>query len=89
MSEHTRNRRDTTPLNGPEPEDAEKLHELLGDRPADDQGSGVISADQVDDLGEVTDTDEYQGEIEAGVHDDLPGDPESLPTMPPSPPTRA
>jgi hypothetical protein len=78
MSEHTRNRRDTTPLNGPEPEDDEKLRELRGDRPADDQGTGVFSADQVDGLGEVTDTDEYQGEIEAGVHDDLPDDPESL-----------
>jgi hypothetical protein len=78
MSEHSRNRRDTTPLNGPEPEDAEKLRELLGDRLPDDQGSGAISADRVDDLGEITDTDEYQGEPEAGVHDDLPGDPESL-----------
>jgi hypothetical protein len=78
MSEHTRNRRDTTPLNGPEPEDEEKLRELRGDRSADDQGSGAFAVERVDDLGEITDTDEYQGEIEAGVHDDLPGDPESL-----------
>jgi hypothetical protein len=78
MSEHTRNRRDTTPLNGPEPEDEEKLRELRGDRSPDDQGSGAFAVERVDDLGEVTDTDEYQGEVEAGVHDDLPGDPESL-----------
>jgi len=78
MSEHTRNRRDTTPLNGPEPEDEEKLRELRGDRSADDQGAGAISANHVDGLGELTDTDQYLGEIEAGVHDDLPDDPESL-----------
>ncbi|HMQ34435.1 MAG TPA: BON domain-containing protein [Chloroflexaceae bacterium] len=78
MSEHTRNRRDTTPLNGPEPEDEAKLRELAGDRPAADQGTGVFSAENVGELGEITDSDQYLGEIEAGVHDDLPGDPESL-----------
>lgn len=78
MSEQTRRRRDTTPLNGPDPEDNEKLRQLRGDRPADDQGVGVFSADQVDGLGELTDSDQYLGEGEAGVHDDLPGDPESL-----------
>ncbi len=78
MSEHTRNRRDTTPLNGPDPEDEAKLRELAGDRPADDQGTGVFSAENVGELGEITDSDQYLGELEAGVHDDLPGDPESL-----------
>lgn len=78
MSEHTRGRRDTTPLNGPDPEDEEKLRQLAGDRPADDQGTGVFSAESVGDLGQITDSDQYLGELEAGVHDDLPGDPESL-----------
>ncbi len=33
--------------------------------------------DEVDDLGELTDTDIYHGELEAGVHDDLPQEPEA------------
>jgi hypothetical protein len=78
MSEHSRNRRDTTPLNGPEPDDQELLRQLRGDRSADDQGTGVFSADAVDGLGELTDTDQYLGETEAGVNDDLPDDTESL-----------
>lgn len=79
MTEHARRRRDTAPLNGPDPDDDQaKLDQLMGNRPADDQGSAVISADQIDDLGELRDTHQYLGEIEAGVHDDLPDDPESL-----------
>lgn len=78
MSEHMRNRRDTTPLNGPEPEGEEKLRQLRGDRSLDDQGTGTFSAEMVDGLGELTDSDQYLGEIEAGVHDDLPDDTESL-----------
>ena len=36
------------------------------------------SAESVGDLGQITDSDQYLGELEAGVHDDLPGDNESL-----------
>lgn len=79
MSEHTRQRRDIAPLNGPDPDDdQEKLDQLMGNRSADDQGSAVISADQLDNLGELRDTHQYLGEIEAGVNDDLPDDAESL-----------
>jgi hypothetical protein len=79
MTEQHRRRRDTTPLNGPTPDDEqEQLNQLMGNRDADDQGTGVFSADRVDGLGEISDTDQYLGEIEAGVHDDLPNDQESL-----------
>lgn len=79
MSEHTRQRRDIAPLNGPDPDDdQEKLDQLMGNRSADDQGSAVISADQIDNLGELRDTHQYLGELEAGVNDDLPDDAESL-----------
>jgi hypothetical protein len=79
MTEHSRRRRDTTPLNGPDPDDDQaKLDQLMGNRSSDDQGSPVVSAERVDGLGEVRDTQQYLGESEAGVHDDLPDDPESL-----------
>lgn len=79
MTERSRRRRDTAPLNGPDPDsDKEKLDQLRGARSPDDQGSGAISAERVDGLGELHDTHQYLGEPEAGVHDDLPGDAESL-----------
>lgn len=81
MSKHKRNRPDHTPLSGPGPEDDEKLRQLRGDRPADDQGTGIFSAQEVDDLGQLTDTDTYLGELEAGVNDDLPDDLEQLDLM--------
>jgi hypothetical protein len=34
-----------------------------------------LTEDEVDDLGELTDTEIYQGELEAGVSDDLPTEP--------------
>lgn len=34
-------------------------------------------SDEVDRLGELTDTEIYQGELEAGVNDDLPSEPEA------------
>ena len=34
-----------------------------------------LTTDEVDQLGELTDTEIYQGELEAGVSDDLPGQP--------------
>lgn len=79
MTEHNRRRRDTTPLNGPDPEDdQEKLDQLMGNRSSDDEGTATISAEHVDGLGSINDTHQYLGEFEAGVHDDLPDDAESL-----------
>lgn len=34
-----------------------------------------LTTDEVDTLGELTDTEMYEGELEAGVHDDLPTEP--------------
>lgn len=79
MTEHSRRRRDTAPLNGPDPDtDQEMLDQLMGNRSSDDQGTAAISAEHVDGLGTMSDTDQYLGEYEAGVHDDLPDDSESL-----------
>ena len=64
------------PLTGADPEDEDKARQLTGDQPAGDQVA-YARGDEVDRLGELTDTDVYQGELEAGVHDDLPTEPDS------------
>jgi hypothetical protein len=50
------------------------MTDATGRRPREDQ-SAVAGQDEIDTLGELTDTDIYEGELEAGVHDDLPGEP--------------
>jgi hypothetical protein len=45
--------------------------DLTGGRPRDEQ-AGYLDESDVDTLGSLTDTDVYEGELEAGVHDDLP-----------------
>lgn len=47
--------------------------ELKGARPVEDQ-SAIIDASDVEGLGELTQSDIYEGELEAGVDDDLPTD---------------
>lgn len=43
-----------------------------------DENQGTfVRQDQIDDLGTMSDTAIYEGELEAGVHDDLPTEPES------------
>jgi len=55
---------------------AEDVAELAGIRAADDQGA-VASADELDRLGELTDTAVYEGELEARTPDsDQPDDPD-------------
>jgi hypothetical protein len=63
-----------TPLNPPGPPIEEQLRQLAGYRSADDQGE-FPAADELDDLGQLTSTDVYEGQLEAGTADDLPGDP--------------
>jgi hypothetical protein len=63
-----------TPLNPPSPPIEEQLRQLAGYRSADDQGE-FPAADELDDLGQLTSTDVYEGQLEAGTADDLPGDP--------------
>lgn len=64
------------PLAGPGTEPEDKGRELTGDQAEGDQVAFRRQA-EVDDMGQLTDTDIYQGELEAGVHDDLPQEPES------------
>ena len=66
-----------TPLNGPTPPLEEHLRQLAGYRPQEDQGT-LIDADDTDDLGQISSTDTYEGELEAGVDDDLDTDSERL-----------
>ncbi|CAN5782537.1 hypothetical protein BH24CHL6_BH24CHL6_04150 [soil metagenome] len=70
-TDNDRNQQSEVPLSGPAaaPEDA---HERTGDQAAGDQVA-FRRQDEVDQLGELTEhVDVYEGELEAGVHDDLP-----------------
>lgn len=77
MTKRSRDPATHTPLNAPKPPLEEKQQELEG-TPSRDDKAGYIEQSDVDDLGEITPTDIYEGELEAGVNDDLPNDPESL-----------
>jgi hypothetical protein len=68
--------RTETPLNAPDVPVEEMGRELSGDQPAGDQ-EAYVRQDEIDQLGSLTDTEIYQGELEAGVHDDLPSEPVS------------
>ena len=65
-----------TPLNPPSPPIEEQLRQMAGYRSADDQGE-FPAADELDDLGQISSTDVYEGQLEAGTADDLPGDPDA------------
>ena len=65
-----------TPLNPPSPSIEEQLRQLAGYRSADNQGE-FPAADELDDLGQITSTDVYEGQLEAGTADDLPSDPDA------------
>lgn len=75
MADNRNQNRDRLPRVAPEDEALER--ELEGRQPADAQ-EAFRSVDQVDDLGTISRSDIYEGEIEAGVDDDLPSDQESL-----------
>ena len=55
-----------TPLNPPGPPIEQELRQLAGYRSADDQGE-FPAADELDDLGQITSTDVYEGQLEAGT----------------------
>jgi hypothetical protein len=65
-------------INGPDVPVEDKQRQLEGRRPADQQGEAFIEVDDTDDLGTISVTDVYQGELAAGVNDDLPNDPDQL-----------
>jgi BON domain len=77
MTERSRDPSTNTPLNPPDPPLEDKLRQLTGDRAPEEQGA-PIDVDETDDLGTFTSTAKYEGELEAGVDDDLPGDHENL-----------
>jgi hypothetical protein len=65
-------------LNGPDVPVEDKQRQLEGRRPADQQGEAFIEVTDTDDLGTISVTDIYHGELAAGVNDDLPNDPDQL-----------
>ena len=77
MTETSRDPSTDTPLNPPEVPIEDKPRELLGKQPQDQQ-TAYFDRSEVDDLGQLTSTDVYEGELEAGVNDDLPNDPENI-----------
>jgi hypothetical protein len=77
MTERSRDRSTNTPLNPPDPPLEAQLRQLAGGRARDEQGAPP-DADDIDNLGEITPTAIYEGELEAGVDDDLPGDSENI-----------
>jgi BON domain len=77
MTQRSRDPATNTPLNPPDPPLEEQLRQLAGDRAPEDQGT-PFDADEVDNLGDFSSTAKYEGELEAGVDDDLPGDPENI-----------
>jgi hypothetical protein len=77
MAKRSRERSTDDQLNPPDPPLKAKLRQLAGDRAPEDQGA-PIDADDTDDLGTLTSTGVYEGELEAGVDADLPDDSENL-----------
>ena len=71
---------DTTPLNPPDVDPDDKRAQLEGTAQRDNQDPTLVEA-EVDDLGAISDTEIYEGELEAGVNPDLDTDPESLESL--------
>lgn len=66
-----------TPLNGPDVPVEDKLRQLAGQQPADQQ-SAIFDQSDVGGLTEFTPTDQYEGELEAGTADEVTPGPDSL-----------
>jgi hypothetical protein len=81
MTERSRDPASNPPINLKDVPLEDKQRELEGSRPPDEQDATAIDRSDVDDLGELTPTGVYEGELEAGVDDDLPGDVEHLDLM--------
>ncbi len=71
---------DTVPLNAPDVEPEDKRAQLEGSSSRGNQ-EAAISEDEIDGLGSISDTEIYEGELAAGVNDDLDTDPESLESL--------
>lgn len=77
MNRQSRDPSTDLPLNPPDVPEEEKRQQLLGERPVEDQAA-YIDQNDVEDLGELTSMAVYEGELEAGVNDDLPDDAENV-----------
>jgi len=77
MTERSRDPSTDLPLNGPDPELEEKLRQLAGYRSPNSQG-GLIDASEIEDLGALSPTDLYEGDLESGADADSPDDDERL-----------
>lgn len=73
-------RADTVPLNPPDVDPDDKRAELEN-APDRDHQDPTIPEESVDDLGSISDTEIYEGELEAGVNPDLDTDEESLESL--------
>ena len=71
---------DTTPLNPPDVDPDDKRAQLEGTPQRDNQDPTLLEA-EVDDLGAISDTEIYEGELEAGVNPDLDTDLQSLESL--------
>jgi hypothetical protein len=76
MPERKRTATDDKPLNPPEVPIEQKQRELEGDR-AEAEQAAYIDRSNIDDLGHLTPTGVYEGELAAATDDDLPGEPEA------------
>lgn len=70
-------RADTTPLNPPDVEPEDKRAQLDGS-PDRDHQDPTMPASAVGDLGSITDTEVYEGELEAGANPDVDTEAQSL-----------
>ena len=77
MTERNRDSRTDMPLNPPDVPIEQKQRQLEGDRPRDEQAAYIDRSD-TDDLGELTSTALDEGELAAGVDDDLPNGAETI-----------
>ena len=73
-------RADTTALNPPDVDPDDKRAQLEGTPDRDNQDATIGEGD-IDDLGSISDTEVYEGELEAGVNPDLDTDDESLESL--------
>lgn len=71
---------DTTPLAPPDVEPEEKGRQLEGEEPRLDQDA-VVEPTEIDDLGSISDTEIYEGELEAGANPDVDTDDASLESL--------
>jgi hypothetical protein len=73
-------RADTVPLNPPDVDPDDKRAQLEGTPDRGNQDASIGEGD-IDDLGSISDTEVYEGELEAGVNPDLDTDEESLESL--------